>query len=213
MELQQLRHDLALARRMQAHAGAVAVLLHFLAKLIETAVPAPGAGGRFGIDFVEIPQHRFHRGAQAVQVQPVESGALLHRQRLVMGSQPPDEVEHIGVAPHPGRKSAEVGKRLHGVRVSARPSHVAIDAIGVGPVGFDRHGRKSLLDNQPASDERALSIEFVRAVRRFAEEHDTRISDALDQRVVLRRIAFQHNGAVADRRQGVGLSPDRWRAG
>ena len=94
-----------------------------------------------------------------------------------MLAQPAYEVEHVGVAPHPLREPLEARERLAAAPVFAPPAHVAVDAVGVRPVGLDRHGRKAFLFDEPLRDLRALAVELVRAVRRLAEQHEPRVAD------------------------------------
>jgi hypothetical protein len=114
-----------------------------------------------------------------------------------MRAQPADEVQHIGVGPHPGREASEIRERLNRVFVSARRSYEPIDAIRVRPIGLDGDRSESLFGNQPPRDEGTLSVELVRPVRRFADQHDTRITDPFEQRIVLCRVALQWPGTVA----------------
>ena len=67
---------------------------------------------------------------------------------------------------------AEVGERLHRVPIGAGAAHVPVDPVRVGPVCLDGHGGEPVLFNQPARHERALPVELVGAVRRFAEQDD-----------------------------------------
>jgi hypothetical protein len=79
---------------------------------------------------------------------------------------PGTEVEDVGIAPHPGRESLEVGKRLHGRDLGDHTAHVAVHAIGVGPVGLGRHQGEPLTLDELPRDARALPVELVRAMGR-----------------------------------------------
>ena len=116
-----------------------------------------------------------------------------------MGAQPADEVQDIGVAPHPGRKAAEAAQRLLGVGVRPGAPDVPVDPVGVGPVPLDRHGGESELVDQPLRDAGTLTIELVRPVAGLAEQHDPRVTDELQQGVVV----------AGDRRTGAGVAPHR----
>ena len=191
VELEQLRHDVAFTRRVQAETGRIAVLLHFLAKLIEAPVPPARPTGRLRVHLVEKGEHRLHRRSKAIQIQPVEAGTLVRRLPLVVGPQPADEVEHVGVAPHPRREASEIGERLDGFLITARSAHVAIDPVRVRPVGLNGDRGESLLGNQTPCDERTLSVELVGPMRCVAKQHDSRVANAFEQGVILRWITAQ----------------------
>jgi hypothetical protein len=102
-----------------------------------------------------------------------------------MTPEPAHEVEHIGISPHPGGEPLEIGERVDGIHVGSDAAHVAIHAIGIGPVGFDGHRRETSVGDQALGDRRPLPIELVRAVRRLAEKDDLGLADAVEQRVVI----------------------------
>ena len=56
---------------------------------------------------------------QAVEVEAVEADATFARLRLVVFAEPADKIEHVCVAPHPGRESPEVGQGINGVFIRA----------------------------------------------------------------------------------------------
>ena len=107
------------------------------------------------------------------------------RTRVVVVAEPADEVEHVGVAPHPGRESSEARQRLDGLGVVAAAADVAVDAIGVGPVGLDGHGVEALLADQPLGDLGTLPVELVRAVRGLADQHEAGVADQLQEGIVV----------------------------
>ena len=105
-------------------------------------------------------------------------------------AQPLDEVEYHGVAPHPGGKTLETAERLVGILVITEAAYIAIDAEGVGPVGFDGHGVEAFFLDQAFGNLSALAIELMRSVRRFAEQTKTRRADKLEKQIVIGRRAF-----------------------
>jgi hypothetical protein len=138
--------------------------LSVLAEVVEADITSAGLPRRLGVDFLEILQHGFHRGAEAVKIEAVEANPWsARRQRVVVRSQPLDELDHLGVAPHPGWEAAEVGERFNGGDVVAHTAHVAVDAVGVGPIGLDRDGCEAFLLDEPLGDLGALVVELVRA--------------------------------------------------
>jgi hypothetical protein len=127
------------------------------------------------IDAVEDAEHGLDRREHAVQVEAVEADTRRRRQRRVVGVQPLDELDDDGVAPHPGREALEVGERCGGVGIVAEAADVAVDAVRVGPVGRDRV--EATLGDQPPPQCRALAIEVVAAVRRFADQREARVGE------------------------------------
>ncbi len=120
---------------------------------------------------------------QRVEIQAVEPRAACRLLPLVPAAQPVDESHHHVVAPHPAGKPDEVAKRVACRRVTARQTDPAVHAIGVGPVGLDGDEIETGALDQRARDLRARLIELVRAVRRFADQHDVGIGDEIEQRV------------------------------
>ena len=154
-----------------------------------------------GVHFLEVGDDSFHRGAQAVEVQAVEAHAALAAgasRSLCARSQPTKSstsaLRHIQVG-----NLLKAAQRLLGVGVIAGALHVAADAIGVGPVTLDRHGGEPELLDQPARDPRALAVELVGAVACLAEQHEARIADPLEQRVVVAVGAVQRLGIEPQR--------------
>ncbi len=130
---------------------------------------------------------------QAVEVEAVESGLLLGRQPLVVSAEPGYELVEHGVPPHPLRKTPESRERLVCRGVIAESADEPVHAPRIGPVPFDGDRAKPALFDECSRDGRAKRVELVRAVRRFAKQHEPRIADALEQRV--------HVGSVVKRRR------------
>ena len=120
---------------------------------------------------------------QAVKVQTVETALPLSSRTalLVVLVQPADEVADNHVAPHPGREALEAPQRLLGSVVIAESPHVAVDPVGVGPVGLGRDRAEALLLDQPLCDLGASLVELVSAVRALADQHDARVANQLLQ--------------------------------
>ena len=77
-------------------------------EMIKASVTRTSAFCRFGINAVEIIQHGCDRGVQAVEVQTVKTDfRLMGSKIVVIGSQPTNEIQDIGIAPHPGWKTSE----------------------------------------------------------------------------------------------------------
>ena len=142
--------------------------------------------GRLGVDLVQVGDHGLHRGVQAVEVQTVEADlAACPADAVVVVAEPADEVEDVGVAPHPGRESPESRQGVDGLGIVAAAADEAVDAIGVGPVGLDGHGVEALLADQPLGDLRTLAIKLVRAVRRLADQDEAGVADQLQEGIIV----------------------------
>ena len=140
------------------------------------------AFGRFGIDFAQVTEHRFDRSVQTVKIEAVETAfAIFECLLVVVLAQPADEIEDIGVAPHPLRKTLEPAQCFHAIVVIARAADKPIDAICVRPIRFHCHGIKAALRNQDLRNLSANPIELVCAVTRFADQNKTRVADQIDQ--------------------------------
>ena len=183
-KLDELREHLVLAAAREAGGE------HLQALIARPRAPRAG-----GIDLVQVGEHRFDRAVQAVEIEPVEPGALALGTRSVMPAQPLHEVEHIGVAPHPARKALEVPQRGFGVPLLARPAHPAVDAIGVGPVCLDRHQAEPLLGDERLRQLGAQAIELVRAVAGLADENQARAAQGVEERPrIVERQGMAANG-------------------
>jgi hypothetical protein len=76
--------------------------------MIETGVTITRTLGSLGIDFLEIFKDRMDRFEKTVEIDAIKTGWRLAWSKLVVVlAQPSDEVEHIGVPPHPRRKAFE----------------------------------------------------------------------------------------------------------
>ena len=138
--------------------------------------------------------------AEAVEVEAVEADLRARRRRpsLCARSQPTKSstsaLRHIQVGKRRKPRSASSASRS-----SSRAADVAVDAVGVRPVALDRDGGEALLADQALRDPGALAVELVRAVAGLAEQHDARVADQLEQRVVVAGVAGER----------VRLAPDR----
>ncbi len=115
----------------------------------------------WGVNFVQIAEHRLHRGVKAVEVQTIKADlGRARRQRVVVRSQPADEIEHIGVTPHPGGETLEAAERIHcfgvGICNVGRAAHVAVDASGTNPLFVVTRCRTS-----PSSRPRAACLSSI----------------------------------------------------
>jgi hypothetical protein len=160
--------------------------------MIETRIALACPLRRPLIDLLQIAEHGFHRRVHAIEIQAVKPDLCgTGGTSIVVCSQPLDELDHLFVAPHPGRETPEVGERFHGIDRVARATDVAIDGVSVGPVGFHRHAGETFFVNEPLRDLGTLAVELVRAVRRLAEQREARLADPIHQRIVVAGSAGQ----------------------
>ena len=155
--------------------------------MIEARVALAGPARLGRVDPVEVVDDRLHRRAEAVEVEPVEAG-LGRRVRLGSRCGPAatrrtpatSRLRHI----HAGkrRKSDERGV---GVGVVRQAHDVAVDAVGVGPVGLDRDGGEAALVDQAPGDAGSLPVELVGAVRGLADQHEPPVAHEVEQAVVV----------------------------
>ena len=116
--------------------------------MFEAGIATAGTPGRFGIHFLQITQNGIDRGMQTVKIHPVKAGRRFFWINIfIEPAQPLDELDHDGVAPHPGRKTAKSRQRFVCVCVITRASDVAMDSIRVRPVRFDCDHRETFLGN------------------------------------------------------------------
>src|SRR5919109_2059542 len=150
LQFDELIDHFILARGAYIETCGITVSLRILTKMLETRVALARTFGCPRVDLVKIREDCADRRVQAIEVETVEAhlcGAL--RQRVVVPTQPADEVEDVSVAPHPGGKALEISQRLYARRRTADATQVAIDAIGIRPVSFHGDGGKSFLGDQP----------------------------------------------------------------
>src|SRR5688500_18281623 len=158
--------------------------------MIEAGIPRPRTCGSLRIDILQIIQHGLHRCVEAVQVKSEKADLWRFRRKIVIvSSQPPDEVQHIGVPPHPLWKSLETRQRLVCAPVGCVAANVAVDAVCVREVRLDSHGRKALFPYQSFGYLSPLPVKLMGSVRGFTQEHKTRIANEIDQSVIVARLA------------------------
>src|SRR3546814_13921393 len=83
------------------------------------------------------------------------------------------------MAPHPGRETHE-GFAAPWAR--GMVADIAVDVGGVRPVRLDRNDVEAVMRDQLPGDGGAGAIEFGRAMRRFAETDDARVSITIEKR-------------------------------
>src|SRR3981189_2554384 len=107
--------------------------------MVEAGVTRTGSLCRIGIGPIEIFDHGFHRGMQAVKIESIKAGLSgAGRKAVIVRSQPLDKLNHIGIAPHPSREAPKVAECFRTIHTIAYIAHIAVDAVGVWPVRLDR---------------------------------------------------------------------------
>jgi hypothetical protein len=114
-------------------------------------------------------------------------------------AEPRDEIADDFVPPHPRRESLEARERIVRGAIVALVLEIAIDTIGVRPIAFDADGSEVFLENQSLRDGDTLGVELVCPVGRFADQDKTRVSDELEERVVVMGAAPQRLDCSCDR--------------
>ena len=181
-QLDEVFYNGIFAGRRHAKTSGVSVSGDVLSEMFETTVIMSRAFCRFGIKFVQVSEHRFDRSVQTVKIESIESAfAIFERLLIVVLAQPADEIEDVGVSPHPLRKTLEPAQRFHAVAVFARAADKPVDAIRIRPICFHGHGAKAALRNQDLRDLSANPIKLVGAVTRFADQNKARIADQIDK--------------------------------
>src|SRR5947209_6723794 len=173
MQLTKLFDNFIAAGLRKIESRGVAVLLFIASEMIEAGITCAGAPRGLGINFGEVANHLFARAMHAVQIEPVESRLVLIRlARIVVPSQPPDELFDVTVAPHPYRKTREAGERLPGRAIFGARANITIQAMRVRPIRLRGHRLESFFFDQALGDLRSRGIEFVGSVRRLTQEHE-----------------------------------------
>src|SRR5665647_425748 len=99
-------------------------------------------------------------------------------------AQPVNEIQHLAVAPHPDGEAGEGCP--FGWGIFSMPD-IMVDTRSVWPIALNSDKSETLALDELARDTLAHTIEFRGAMRRFSEENDTRIADAIEQRFEVSR--------------------------
>ena len=156
--------------------------------MFEAGITITGTSPSLWIDFCKIAEHGINGRIQAVQVESIETGFVFSARKLVIVlAKPSDEIENIGIAPHPGRKPFEIAESFTRFTIARISTNETIDAIGIRPIRFDGHSRELLFGNQPLRNLRALLVELMSAMRRFTNENKSGVADTSEQRIIIAR--------------------------
>src|SRR5688572_28087122 len=117
-----------------------------LPEMIEARVTSASTLSGLRIKSFEIIKYSSHRSVETVEVQAVKADLNRRgRKIVVIGSQPTNKIQHVSVAPHPGRKTFETRKRLNRIRVTAYALNISINSISVRPISFHCDRGKAFL--------------------------------------------------------------------
>ena len=132
-------------------------------------------------------QDRLDRGAEAVDIEPVEASlAIGVADRGVDLLQPVEELCHLSVAPHPRWEAGEDGFGQHR---TGQAAHVGVVHRGIGPVGLDGDDVEAMPIDQHLGDARPRLVELRGAMGRLAKHDDATTAEPLDQIAQLVQIA------------------------
>src|SRR5687768_1717308 len=92
---------------------------------------------------------------------------------VVPTAEPANQVQKIGVAPHPARKAFEFVEGHESARVGRLAANVAMDAKNVGPICFQRDDIEAFFLDEAFGDLGAGFVELMRPVSGFAEQNES----------------------------------------
>jgi len=115
---------------------------------------------------------------------------------IVASPEPLHEGQDILVSPHPRREAPKVRQCRVGVIVMGEPHHVAVDTVGIGPIGLDRHRGEPALVDEATGNTGSLPVELVRAVRGLADQNETPVPDEIEQCVIVARLGRDRTAVV-----------------
>lgn len=166
--------------------------------MIEARVPLLRAAGRVGVHHAQVAQHGLHGGVERVQIEAVESHTRVGGNPVVVGPQPADEIQDVGVAPHPVWKPLEPAQGLGRIAIVPGAPDVPVYAVGGGPVGLHRHRREAALADQSLGDFGPEAVELVCAVRRLPDQREAGVPDPREQRVEVLGTPSERVGGLAN---------------
>ena len=144
----------------------------------EASVPLARRGTGFGIDPVQIVEHRANRPGHVVDVEPVEAGTVVHRPVGIVRVHPADQRLDVGVAPHPGGEALERRFRA-GPRLAMADE--AVDGGGIRPIRLDRDDGEAVVLDEVPSDGGTRLVEFAGAVARLPQQQHPAIREPIEQ--------------------------------
>ena len=147
--------------------------------MAKPAITATRSGGRDGVVRIEVGDDGMDRFTQAIDIHAVNSGLFHLRPVGIVTAQPVGKGQHIFIAPHPRGKPQEWIATLRARRVVA---NIVIDARNIRPIAFDSDDIEPVVFDQPTRDRRTGRIEFMRTMRRFAQQYDPRIAKPVECR-------------------------------
>ncbi len=143
----------------------------------QAAITIARLPGGSRVDRVQVAEHGFHRGLEAVHIQAAEAHAIIPGPIGVERPQMRDKAQDLRIAPHPCRKTREGIARERGL---AAVDHEAVEMSRIRPVRFDRHDTKVVVLDQVLGDGGAGTVKLGRPVRRLAEQDDPGIPEAIE---------------------------------
>ena len=109
---------------------------------------------------------------QAIKIKSVHAGFRGEGGQLrIVIPQPADEIDDVGVAPHPGRETLKSAQRFFGIPILAVSANKAAHPQCIWPICFPRHDGEILFGHEPLGNFSARLVELMRTVTGLAKEH------------------------------------------
>jgi hypothetical protein len=160
--------------------------------MIETCISLAGTRDAVRIHLFKIGEDRFDRSMQTVEIETVETnGFMICRQEIIVSTKPPDEVEDVGISPHPGWEASETAKSVDRILIGSDSTDETIHAIGVGEIRLDGYRREPLFSDQSFRYFRSLMVELMSSVRRLTQQDKTGVTNEFDQWIIVVDLAWE----------------------
>src|SRR6185437_3235762 len=124
----------------------------------------------------------------AVQIKPVETNrfllaglepliapigwALTSPASLIVSTEPVNEGQNLGIAPHPCGKTLKIRQGRVRFRIIRYPRYKAIDPVSIRPVGLNRNCVETLFHDKVLRNLSANSVKFCRTMGGFADQDE-----------------------------------------
>src|SRR6185369_10700981 len=109
----------------------------------------------------------------------------IRRPIVVVRTEPSDEIEDVGVSPHPRRESLKTVQRGNGILIVADAANIFIDPIGIRKIRLDGYGDESFIRDQSFCNLRALAIKLVSTMRGLSDKNEPCVADRIEESIVI----------------------------
>ncbi len=169
LQVYQLSYDFGFAGMSEAETSTVTIGLRIFSKVFKATIAISGATCSLRVNLVQVTEYRFDGSVQAVEIEAIEAYPLSGIQRVVVTTQPANKVENVRIAPHPCGEASESTQGLDSIRIFVLALYIAINPVGIRPVGLHRYPGEFFFENQPFGNQRTLSIKLMCSMRCLAE--------------------------------------------